>query len=117
MGPQPGPDVTGTVYPVKMLARLAGVPKGLKLIAGENGVLITDGQFRRSLAWDQVAAVEQDASDPDDVQTTIAGLNGEVIEVPTAALKGGDRAVEQICQHVPDRRQITIHPSDDRAEH
>lgn len=117
MGPQPGPDVTGTVYPVKLLARLAGVPKGLKLIVGEDGVLITDGQFRRSLAWDQVAAVEQDASDPDDVQTTIAGLNGEVIEVPTAALKGGDRAVEQICQHVPQRLQITTLPSDDRAEH
>ncbi|WP_298042429.1 insulinase family protein [uncultured Citricoccus sp.] len=117
MGPQPGPDVTGTVYPVKLFARLAGAPKGLKLIVGDDGVLITDGQFRRSLAWDQVAAVEQDASDPDDVQTTIAGLNGEVIEVPTVALKGGDRAVDQICQHVPPRRQITTRPRDDRAEH
>lgn len=117
MGPQPGPDVTGTVYPVKLLARLAGVPKGLKLIVGEDGVLITDGRFRRSLAWDQVAAVEQDASDPDDVQTAVVGLNGEVIEVPTSALKGGDRAVEQICQRVPERRQITTHPRDDRADH
>jgi predicted Zn-dependent peptidase len=117
MGPLPGPEVTGTVYPVKLLARLAGVPKGLKLIVGEDGVLITDGRFRRSLAWDQVAAVEQDASDPDDVETTVVGLNGEVIDVPAAALKGGDRAVEQICQHVPQRRQITTHLRDDRAEH
>ncbi|HRO95371.1 insulinase family protein, partial [Citricoccus sp.] len=117
MGPLPGPEVTGTVYPVKMFARLAGVPKGLKLVVGESGVLVTDGQFRRSLAWDQVAAVEQDASDPDDVQTTVVGVNGEVIEVPTAVLKGGDRAVDQICQHVPQRRQITTHLRDDRVEH
>lgn len=115
MGPVPGPDITGTVYPVKMLARLAGAPKGLKLVVGEDGVLMTDGDFKRSLAWEQVAAVEHDVSDPDDVQTTVIGLSGEVIEVPTVALKGGERAVEQICQHVPERRQIITNHRDESA--
>lgn len=110
MGPVAGPEITGTVYPVRLLARFAGVPKGLRLVVGERGVMITDGSFRRALGWDQVVAVEEDTTDPDVPQLNVVGVTGEVIEVPVAVLKGGDKAVEQILGQVPERRRCTGSP-------
>ncbi|GAB4098306.1 M16 family metallopeptidase [Sinomonas halotolerans] len=108
LAPAQGPEVSGQAHPAKLIARLAGAPRGLRLTVGKAGLAITDGATPRSLAWDDVVGLEHDTSDPAIELLRVIGLTGDVIEVPLTILKGADQALEAIHAHVPARRRISV---------
>lgn len=106
LGPVPGPEIRGKAFPVKLMARLAGAPKRLRLTVGEVGVCLDDGNVRQVQVWEDVVALEWGESDPEFPLLQVVGRNGQVVEIPVAALKGGDAAVQLIQEHVPSRLQV-----------
>lgn len=73
---------------------------------GEAGVCLDDGNVRQVQVWEDVVALEWGESDPEFSLLQVVGRNGQVVEIPVAALKGGDAAVQLIQEHVPSRLQV-----------